>query len=322
MVPGVVISRYGDIAFTIKVIAGVWGIRCGFGMGRLGCGFHWRIMIVVCVVCLLFGGRGNHPIPFANAYQGDSVPQWLRPGTFAEYSMSYDPWNWGSVSVWAYDETMERVYFSFEEEEGHEFVYRWDVEEIGGGVVNLSVYIFATGWINQTFPMSLNLTDYVIYHDGDALGVARFWVDEEDLTSDMVLFSTPWMTVKYQNHNPGISGDILIQGYQIILYTTGEADLEGEKYHSMLSYDESEGLFLRALSWTALPFPLEYRVRCLIPDFVLVATNIWLGPDILRPDFGGLVELGGIIVGLIFLGFIFALLRRHQRMKFSKEMRH
>jgi hypothetical protein len=289
-------------------------------MGFSASDFHWRILLVISVTCVLLGGSFNHQVLNANSYQNESVPQWLRPGTFAEYSMSWDPFNWGSVTVWAYDESMERVSFGFDEEQGDEFVYRWDVVEISGGVVNLSVYIFASNWINQTFPMSLNLTDYVVYHDGDALGVARFWVDEEDLTSDLVLFSTPWMTVKYQNHHPGVSGNILLQGFQIVLYITGEADLEGENHHSRLNYDESEGLFLRALRWTALPFPLEYRIRCLLPDLVLVATNVWLGPDILPLDFGGLVELGGILLGLVFLGVVFVILRRRQRIMYNREI--
>ncbi|MFX0168830.1 MAG: hypothetical protein ACFE89_05645 [Candidatus Hodarchaeota archaeon] len=282
--------------------------------------FHGRVMLVIIISCVLVSGSFNHQVQHVNSYPGESLPPWLRSGTYAEYSMNYDPLNWGSVSVWAYNESMESVHFAFDEEQGDEFVYRWDVVEIDSGVVNLSVHIFATGWINQTFPMLLNLTDYVVYHIGDALGVARFWVDEEDLVSDLVLFSTPWMTVKYQNHHPGVSGEILLQGFQIVLYTTAEADLEGENHHSSLTYDESEGLFLRALSWTAIPFPLEYRVRCLIADLVLVATNVWLGPDILPLDFGGLVELSGIILGLIFLGAVFVIIRRHQQIMYNREM--
>ena len=278
---------------------------------------RWRIFTVVCIFSIVLGVSVNYGSIQGGIVQNEELPQWLVPGAYAEYSMSWDPFNDGHVTVITYDEEMEFQYTRLYEEDGDEFIYRWEIFAVSSEVVNLSVHILATGWMNATFPMTLNRSDYVVSYNGTSLGVARFWLASDHLVPGMVIFSNPFTTISHDRDD--VETRYTLQGVQVVLHIWGDIDTPADPFISSIGYDESEALCVRLLGDFCLPIPLEYQVVIVMGDIALVTTNVYLGPDILLPDLSGLVELGGILAGVIVLGVVFGLLRRHQRKQHLRE---
>ena len=256
------------------------------------------------------------------------TPPWLSSGKYAQYSTD------GSSGLFLYNESLnpsnctlllQNTEFldvrTIDADAGDMFRYRWEVSDLYGNEVVLTVHANVTGWLDSTFELRINLTDYSTSHNGTMIGYSRFWSFEEDYSPGELLCSNPLFAFGFNNQEP-ITTQTL-QGIQETLFVDG-LDPNGFPaiaYESWLIYDESIGLLVEAHADIILPFPLDSRFVSLFADLYLTATNIDLGPDLVLPDWTGLLWLSGIIGGVIVLTIVFYFARRRSRVRKVKRIK-
>ncbi|MFX1565584.1 MAG: hypothetical protein ACFFCH_06300 [Promethearchaeota archaeon] len=240
---------------------------------------------------------------------------WLTPGVWAQYTTI------GPAGIWFYNASLtpengsialENLNFieslTIDKEVGDEFTYRWEVTSIDDPIVTLKIFVGITDWGYQWFNCSVDLNSNEAYVNNSYIGITYFWLTSTEYEEIDIISSNPVLSFSKTSH--ALQTRTSVQGIQEVIAITGQN--QSYDYHTSLTFDESTGILLTLNRRTILPFPLESRFINFISTIELEHTNIDLGPDILLPDFGGMLAVGGIIVGIIVLTGIFYIARRSQ----------